>query len=323
MHAAGRTDFYTFLRPDDVVAMEAGTQSFRMAREIQTRCGCRVLVLNAGDLALIYRSLKKNDREDALKLARIVLRNPEEELPIVPIPSDEEEACRTLLSFQAFLKQSQTRYKNRLHALFAHAGMPEITRRHLQSAGNRAEVVPRLPAEAQFEGRMLLETLANVDAQLARVDQQLKEKLREHRSYAALLMSMPGVGPIIALGMFAYVGDGSRFSRAAQLSYYVGLVPRLDASGDTEHRGHILRRGCTAIRRTIIQGAWALLTSNYKGPLRTFFERIAARRGRKIAVVALARKMLEIQYTMLRTGEIFRDAPDGMLMRKMQLYGLT
>ena len=94
----GREHFKKWLKREDVVLIEAGTGTFFLAKKIIRDVGCEVIPLNPGKLATIFKSLKKTDREDALKLARLGLRNPKEELPMVPIPTDEEEECRKILS---------------------------------------------------------------------------------------------------------------------------------------------------------------------------------------------------------------------------------
>ncbi|MDR1286526.1 MAG: transposase, partial [Treponema sp.] len=92
----GRAALYGKLEKGDKVAREAGNLAFIMAKEIIEQVGCEVVVLNAGKLALIYGSMKKTDKEDALKLARIVEQFREEQLPVVPLPSEREMRRRKL-----------------------------------------------------------------------------------------------------------------------------------------------------------------------------------------------------------------------------------
>lgn len=84
----------------DTVALEAGNQAFRIARTIRAATACTVIVLNPGDLATIYASLKKTDKEDALKLARLVQRFDRAELPEVTVPDESEEDIRRLCGVQ-------------------------------------------------------------------------------------------------------------------------------------------------------------------------------------------------------------------------------
>ena len=93
-----RQSLYKKLRPQDKVALEAGNMAFMMAKEIEASVGCQVFVLNANRLSLIYKSMKKTDKEDALKLAHILQDFQEDRLPVVPVPSDKEINRRKLIA---------------------------------------------------------------------------------------------------------------------------------------------------------------------------------------------------------------------------------
>jgi transposase len=94
--AEGRQSLYRKLVRSDTVVIEAGNLAFIMAKEIEKVVGSKVLVLNPGNLAVIYRSMKKTDKEDSLKLAHLALYMPEDKLPVVPIPSDKEMEMREM-----------------------------------------------------------------------------------------------------------------------------------------------------------------------------------------------------------------------------------
>jgi transposase len=157
---------------------------------------------------------------------------------------------------------------------------------------------------------------------LQEIDKEIQESLQKNIGYAHLAMSMPGIGPIATLVFLAYIGDCTRFSKGKQVSYYAGLVPRVDISGDTRRYGAIVKRGCTPIRRVMIQCAWALLRSHSGGELKAFYEKLAARVGKKKAVVALARKMIEAFYAMCKNGELYRGVSNESLSKKIRSYGL-
>ncbi|EMN08144.1 transposase domain protein [Leptospira interrogans serovar Muenchen str. Brem 129] len=127
-----------------------GSQSFRIAKSILNK-GVQVIVLNPGNLATIYQSLKKTDKEDSLKIARLIQRHPIEELPTVPIPNDEEEDNRRLCTEQENWTRQLTQSKNRLHSLFTQAGLTHITKKHLRTKANREISVALLPSRYQKE----------------------------------------------------------------------------------------------------------------------------------------------------------------------------
>ncbi len=304
-----------------MIVMEAGSQTFRIAKHLK-QYGFEVIVLNPGDVRTIYASLRKTDKEDALKLARIAQRNPREELPEVMVPSDEDENARRLVTEHEHWTDQKRKHKNRLHSLFTQAGLTTISIKDIATHANREKALPLLPQRYQREAQRLQKGLQLIDENLEIIDSEIVARLQENIGYAHLAMSMPGIGLNVAHNLYAYVGDCRRFSSPKQLAYYVGLVPRVDQSGDTERYGNIIKRGCGPLRRVMIQSAWALIRSNHGGPLKEFYLRLEPRIGKKKAIVATARKMLETFYVMMRTGELYRGVPDVFIDQKMKRYGL-
>jgi transposase len=119
------------------------------------------------------------------------------------------------------------------------------------------------------------------------------------------LQTVPGVGPVVALTFRATLDEVTRFRDAGQVSAFVGLVPREDSSAERRHRGHITKAGSGELRSLLIQAAWACWKSRGSGTLRAWAERLAGRRGRRIAVVALARRLSRILYAVWRDGTVF------------------
>ena len=316
----GRERLAARLRYDDVVGVEAGSTAFHIARRLQTVSGVRVVVLNPGKLAIIYASMKKTDKEDALKIARLLETMPEEYLPLVPLPTEAEEDMRRLASSQMFLKKERTRLVNRLHALFVAAGRTTVTKKDLARDESRRSTVETLSGVyAELAGR-LVAILAEVEQQIAELDQSIRKALIDRREQAALLMSIPGVGPVATMTFLGYIGDGSRFATASQVSYYAGLVPRIDMSCDTCRLGHITKSGNPAIRRAMIQSAWTAIRSPLGNPFKDVFERIAATRGRGIAIVAVGRRILELMYTLITRGEFYKYCSPVERQRKLRYY---
>lgn len=308
------------LRRGDVVGVEAGTTAFHIARRLNSVGGVRVVVLNPGKLAVIYASMKKTDKEDALKIARLLETMPEEYLPTVPLPTEAEEGMRRLASSQVFLKKERTRLINRLHALFVGAGITTVAKKDLARDERRRLMLEFLSGVYGEVAGQLVAIVAEVEQQIAKLEQSIRKALIDRRQQVGLLMSIPGVGPVAAATFLGYVGDGSRFDTASQVSYYAGLVPRIDVSGDTVHLGHITKSGNAVIRRAMIQAAWTAVRSPLGGAFREVFERIAATRGRGIAIVAVGRRMLELMYTLITRGEYYRYSSEAERQRKLRRY---
>ncbi|EKR91483.1 transposase, IS116/IS110/IS902 family [Leptospira santarosai str. CBC379] len=317
----GINNLLKWLTQNDIVGLEAGSQSFRIAKSILNK-GIQVIVLNPGDLATIYQSLKKTDKEDSLKIARLIQRFPIEELPTVPVPTDEEEDNRRLCSEQENWTRQLTQGKNRLHSLFTQAGLTHITKKHLRTKANRETSVASLPSRYQKEAERILKVLDLVEQNLKLIEEEIKEALRKNQTYTQTIMSMPGIGMITSLAILSYMGDCKRFSSAKQAAYYVGLVPRVDISGDSAYYGRIVNRGCHSIRRVIVQAAWSLVRCQHGGKLKEFYERLYSKKGAKKSIIAVSRKMIEVLYSMIRTGTLFDSMPEEVLYRKLAQYGL-
>lgn len=124
------------------------------------------------------------------------------------------------------------------------------------------------------------------------------------------LMTAPSVGPIVGLTFRAVIDDVARFPDASASTAFLGLVPREDSSGTRRRKGGITKRGPTALRVLLIQAAWGIWRQRQgRAALHAWVERLAARRGRRIAVVALARRLARILYAMWRDGCDYRAVP--------------
>ncbi len=124
----------------------------------------------------------------------------------------------------------------------------------------------------------------------------------------ALLRTMPGVGPITALMVLAELGDVGRFTSRASVSNYAGLVPVVRDSNNKHFSGGITHRGPSHLRATLVEAAW--MGQARVPQYAMLFTRVAERKGKQVAIVAVARRMLEDAWTMLRRDEVFRMKSD-------------
>lgn len=320
--AVGRERLMQHLRPNDIIGIEAGEPAFTIAREVQETVGARVLALNPGRLAVIYKSTKKTDAEDALKLARLVMRFTPEELPVVKIPSGEELVDRALVSEDNFLKATRTKLVCRLHSVYLRAGITHLARKDLKTPEKRREAMALLtdkPGHLLTEALRLESLIQPIESQLGVIEDEMKARL-ENNEHTRYLMSVPGAGPAMAMAVIAHLGDGARFATASQVSNYVGFVPRIDFSGKSQRFGHITKHGCSAIRRVAVQAAWALVRSKNGGALKEKHAELRSRRGKKIAIVAIARKLVELLWTLMVKQETYKYVTEEELKFKFRFY---
>ena len=152
-----------------------------------------------------------------------------------------------------------------------------------------------------------------IDAELARVALGCENTKR--------LMTIPGVDVAVAMSITAAVGDFSRFSSPNKLVRYLGLNPRVKQSGDQPAaHGRIAKQGRAHARGMLVEAAWVAVKT--PGPLRAFYERVRARRGMQIAVVATARKLAVLCWHMITRGEDYAFARPSLTAKKLRALEL-
>jgi len=307
---SGRKLLYRKLLATDRVAIEVCSLGMVMAKEIQKEVGCEVVLLNPSQLVLIYRSLKKNDKEDALKLARLVQKYKNEELPKVELPTEHEENLRQILTEIRQLKNDRTKEINRLHAIFVECGITEIKKKDLATIDNRIKCIKMLKGIALAQAERILKKLELVETQIEEVEELLDKEIDGDKNIEKLT-EIPGVGKQLASAYVAFIGDGSRFPNASTIGAATGLVPRLDMSSTVCRMGHITKCGNKNLRTLLILAAWSHVRSRYGGALKDKFLYMTRfqSKGKKIAIVAIARKLAELMYILLKNDTSYEKRP--------------
>lgn len=258
----------------------------------------RVMVAHPGQLRLIFRSKRKNDRADAEKLAKLLYLG---EVPTVHVPSLEVRSWRSIIEHRQRLVAKRTRCKNSLRALLKSHGI--VPPRGLWSRRGRAWLRSlELPTDADRLRRDLsLEELDEFTAKIARVEAHLAADAARHPG-VALLQTIPGIGVRTASAVVAYIDDPRRFRRNRAIGRYFGITPSQDASGSVNRLGPISREGPSTVRHLITEAAWQGVRRS--PTIRAHFERIMQdnRERRKIALVATGHYLLRVMHAMLRDG---------------------
>jgi transposase len=259
-------------------------------------------VSNPSQMTWIYRTTKKTDRVDARKQAVLLQMG---ELPTVHMPPRAVRQWRGEIQHRRKLIERACQVKNRIRAHLKGAGICRpVTRMGWWTQKCRGWMAEVLPGDLALSD--LLEELALLERQIKRATALLDVRLEN--TAADLLMTIPGVGPRTAEAVLAYTDEVSRFRRGKEFCAYFGLTPKLDESGRVRRVGHISKQGPSVARWLLVECAWRAVA---KSPaLGQFYERV--RHGqpqrKKIAIVAVARKLLSIMRAMLTTGEIFNEA---------------
>jgi transposase len=197
--------------------------------------------------------------------------------------------------------QMRTALKNRVHALIARQGIGHGHADLFGRAGNAT--LDRLPLRPQPRRRLevLLRLITDFDREIDALANEI-DRLAKHDPRVEVLTQIRGIGRYSAMLIIAEVGEVERFPSARHLCAWAGLTPTVRSSDGKARLGHISRLGSSTLRWALVEAAQH--TQRGGGPLRESFERIAKRRGRQVAKVAIARKMLTLCYYGLRDGEI-------------------
>lgn len=158
----------------------------------------------------------------------------------------------------------------------------------------------------------LLSVLELLDSQIALVDGKL-EQLCRAEPVITQLMTVPGIGPIVAATFVSVVDEAGRFRNAHQVEAYLGLVPSEDSTGGRRRVGSITKQGNSYARAMLVQAAWCVLRlRDNSDPLKKWGEAVAQRRGKRISVIALARRLAGVLWAMWRHGTTYNPAQLGV-----------
>ena len=179
-----------------------------------------------------------------------------------------------------------------------------------------AETVPArlatltLPPGLEEATPPLVALLGHLNAAIDTADTQVTA-LAKANPVVTRLMTVPGIGPVTATAFVAVLDDVARFRDAGEVTSFLGLVPREYSSGERQHKGGITKTGDRHLRSLLVQAAWVLyrLPTPAAAPLRTWAQRVAHRRGARVAVVALARRLTRVLYAMWRDEQPFHPQP--------------
>jgi transposase len=288
--------------------------------DLATSLGLAVKVANCRHEAWRWNKVKrKTDKDDALKLARMALND---ELPTVHVPSPQKRQKRRLILHRRSLVARRTQCKNAIRSIFSQQGLSHLLPRGASAwtkAGRdqlaaEARPLDDCPIDDLWRGRLHLELqLLEVLHQQILATERTLDALATQDPQVKLLETVPGVGTRLAETVANCLDDPHRFKSSAHVSSYAGLVPKQMESGTMKRIGRITRHGSTLLRGMLVEVAWMVWRHNAWA--KSFVARIS--RGmklrKKIAIVALARKLLVILWAMLRDNAPWRgESPPAL-----------
>jgi transposase len=253
----------------------------------------------------------KTDKRDAQALSSVSCKM---DLPSVHVPSPEARERRSLCTAREALVSSRTQLINSVRGY--------LRTQLLRPANGKTETFARRVRkrmEKQPEGmpamiERLLSAIEALNEQISGADEEL-EQIAEANPTCQRLMTVPGVGPVTSVRFVAAVDQIDRFESAHKLEAYLGLTPGEDSSSERERRTGITKAGPPRLRWALVQAAWSMWRTRPKDRNVVWAQEIARRRSKRVAAVALARKLAGILFAMWRDGKDYNPNREPKMLK--------
>jgi transposase len=301
------------LAPDDHVALEATGNALAIARLLEPHVA-RVVVAARKELRAISEAKVKTDRHDARTLARLLAAGL---LNGCWLPDEKTRSLRRRLARRAQLVRQRTRSKNEAHAVLMRnlKGRPPMT--DLFGKSGRVWLSQlELPRDERQTVDGCLRQIDFLNDEIAMLEKEIAQHALGSQDIQRLI-TVPGVSLMTAATFIAAVGEIDRFHSPRKLVGYLGLDPKVRQSGSEPARhGRISKQGAAQTRQMLTEAA--LVAVSTAGPMRAFYERVRARRGSQIAIVAVARKLAVLFWHMLTRQQDYAFARPSLTRHKLR-----
>lgn len=283
-----------------VVAIEACREAW-FVHDLLTRWDNRVVLVDTTRSRRLGIGAhgRKTDRIDAEVLALALERGG---IPIAHVLSPHRRELRRQLGVRRGLVETRSQLVTTVRGLLREQGisLPGCNTEHFVAQARkhvRADVLPLLEPT--------LAVLTVIEPQIEAVETELA-RLCTSEPIVQVLTTTPGVGAIVAAAFVSVIDDAKRFRHAHAVESYVGLVPSEDTTGGKRRLGSITKKGNGYLRALLVQAAWSLLrTAGSDDPLRQWAEAVAKRRGKRVAVIALARRLVGVLWALWRDASVY------------------
>ena len=283
------------------VQVRVGMEASGHGRWFERLLGELQIELWIGDAAEIRTKRvrkQKTDRQDAQLILKLMLKD---DFPRIWVPSWENRDLRQLLWHRHRMVQARTRIMNQLQAVALNEGL-RCKKKLWRTKRPQLESFQLAPW-ASRRRRDLLELLDRLDPTIVELSHAIEQEV-ERSPEAQRLATHPGVGPLTALAFVLIIGKAERFQCGKQVASYLGLVPAEESSGNQRRLGHITKQGSSMLRFLLVEAAQVTVRSLPEWRSRYFH--LMMRRGRKIAKVAMARRLAVRLYWMMRQGSEYQ-----------------
>jgi len=285
-----------------LAVFEAGNQLKWIALTLKKIKGVQIHVVHPNEIKWINQSSGKTDKIDARKLAHLARGDM---LPRrVHIVEGKPRELRELISARSTIQSKRIALINSIRGCLKQEGY-KLAKDFFNNEKWREQLKKMRVGNTQ---KLILEKFMESVEGMVKAESELTAEILEikHKDIE-LLETIPGIGGLTSRVLVSAIDDAKRFDNKKSVSKYGGLSPRIYQSGGVTHLGRINRDGRMEMRKVLLQCAHTItrMKSYEAWPLKAFFERIRKRRGKKIAVVALARKLLTIAYGVLKAKRVY------------------
>jgi len=294
-HPEEAEQFYRSLVGRPVRIGVEATGNFRWFRHLMEELGHEFLLGDATAIRAACPRRQKTDKRDARHILNLLV---EDRFPVIWQPSAENDEMRQLLLHRCRLVRMRTRVQNQLDSVAKNEGLLSS---RVWSAKRRSQI-EALPLPGWYGHRRadLLGLLEELNKRIKPLDEAVC-KAAEGNPEACLLMTHPGVGPIVSLAYVLTIGDWKRFPRGKQVGSYLGLIPTEESSGNMRRLGQVSKQGSVLVRWLLVEAA--VHAQRHDPSWHRQYVRLSINKHHGVAKVAIAHKLAVRLYWMLRSGD--------------------
>lgn len=298
--------FITDLESCDIVAVESTNNTRYFVNSIRGHVH-DVKVINPSQFKVISKSVKKTDENDAKLIAEFLSKDM---LPEVRMKDKKTAQISSLANTRDKLVKLRTALKNKIHNILSSHGI--VLKKESLSSEKGLQRILAQPVDpvASVELEVIVSQIRGLNEGIKRLDKELEDKGSELPGHENIT-SIKGIGKKSGSILLSVIGDINDFDNEKKLAAYFGIVPRVSNSNETERQGRITKRGSKLGRTTLVQ--CTLIAIRYSPRLRTFYDRIKAKKGSGKAIIATAKKLLNVIFYTLKNNIIFEDFANGVI----------
>ena len=296
----GLDAFRETLSNQDVVAVESTGNTGYFVRAIED-CVGSIKVINPTQFKVIANSVKKTDKIDAGTIAEYLSKG---FIPEVRMKSKEQSQTDSLIGTRDKFVKLRTSLKNKIHNILNANGI--VTKKEMFSSDKSLDRILEMDLDQGdlFELGLIIEHIHHLNKTIEVINREIAKRGKKMDGFDNI-KSITGIGDTSATILLSVIGDINDFETSDKLAAYLGLVPRVFATGNTVHYGRITKMGNKIGRTTLVQST--LIAIRYNDYLRRFYLKLKSKKGSGKAIIATSRKYLSIIYKTLKYNLTFED----------------